>query len=198
MTLLLNTNRNYLALDLEMNQPSNKIIQVGITIGNAGQNPKDWLKKFWYLNPYEQITPEIEALTGINQFNVENEDTPLKDVAQELGDLIYKHNVFVNPVTWGVGDTQLLLKTFVDANIEFKHFGRRWVDVKSFHTFLNFAKGKSVTGGLKSVMGSYKLQCEGTAHRADVDAYNTLKLFFHLLERQSKLEALLIDSREIK
>jgi inhibitor of KinA sporulation pathway (predicted exonuclease) len=37
-------------------------------------------------------------------------------------------------------------------------------------------------------MARYKLQFVGKAHRADVDAFNTLRLFFAILERQRTLE----------
>jgi DNA polymerase III epsilon subunit-like protein len=197
MTVLLQKDKKYVSLDLEMNQPSNKIIQIGICIGSYDTPQKDWIKKYWYVNPQEPLNPEIIALTGITDFDVQNDNTPEDIIAQELSKLLRDNNVFVNPVTWGVGDAQLILKMFADLNIEFRHFGRRWIDVKTFHTFLQLGKGKSFTGGLKSVMGGYKLQLEGLAHRADVDAYNTLRLFFHLVERQSKLEALLQDSKNI-
>ncbi len=38
-------------------------------------------------------------------------------------------------------------------------------------------------------MARYKLQFVGKAHRADVDALNTLRLSFTILERQRLLEA---------
>jgi inhibitor of KinA sporulation pathway (predicted exonuclease) len=50
-----------------------------------------------------------------------------------------------------------------------------------------FANGKRPSGGLSSAMGVYKLQFEGKAHRADVDAYNTLRLFFEILKRQKQM-----------
>jgi inhibitor of KinA sporulation pathway (predicted exonuclease) len=43
-------------------------------------------------------------------------------------------------------------------------------------------------GGLSKAMGRYKMQFVGQAHRADVDAFNTLRLFFAILERQRILE----------
>jgi hypothetical protein len=46
-------------------------------------------------------------------------------------------------------------------------------------------------------MGYFKLHFKGKAHRADVDAANTLALFFNLLERQSKLENLLDTARAV-
>jgi hypothetical protein len=46
-------------------------------------------------------------------------------------------------------------------------------------------------------MGVFKLQFKGTAHRADVDAANTLALFFKLIERQRKMEFLIDDAKNI-
>jgi hypothetical protein len=47
-------------------------------------------------------------------------------------------------------------------------------------------------------MGYFKLHFKGKAHRADVDAANTLALFFALLERQSKLENILDSAKQIQ
>jgi hypothetical protein len=46
-------------------------------------------------------------------------------------------------------------------------------------------------------MGYFKLHFKGKAHRADVDAANTLALFFHLMERQAKLESILDSAKNI-
>jgi inhibitor of KinA sporulation pathway (predicted exonuclease) len=73
-------------------------------------------------------------------------------------------------------------------HVEFKKFGRREIDVKTLNTFLMISQDKSTTSSLKSAMGRFKMQFQGTPHRADVDASNTLALFFGLLRRQSKLE----------
>ena len=109
-------------------------------------------------------------------------------VARELGELIKEHKVFVNPVTWGGGDSSELLAEFSKNHADFPHFGRRWIDVKTWYTYLMLTKGKTPSGGLASAMGYFKLHFKGKAHRADVDAANTLALFFKLLERQDKLE----------
>jgi inhibitor of KinA sporulation pathway (predicted exonuclease) len=109
------------------------------------------------------------------------------DIGQELSRLIKEHDVFVNPVTWGGGDSTELKDEFVQNGIEFRHFGRRWIDVKTWYTLRLLANGKRPTGGLSSAMGVYKLQFEGQAHRADVDAYNTLRLFFEILKRQKQM-----------
>jgi len=111
--------------------------------------------------------------------------------AEELGELLREQEVFVNPVTWGGGDSADLLRTFAQAQIEFHHFGRRWIDVKTWTTLLSLARTRTATiqhGGLSKAMARYKLQFVGKAHRADIDALNTLRLFFAILERQRTLE----------
>ena len=118
-------------------------------------------------------------------------------VARELGELIKTHKCFVNPVTWGGGDSSELLTEFCKNHADFPHFGRRWIDVKTWYTYLMLTKGKNPSGGLASAMGQFKLHFKGKAHRADVDAANTLALFFKLLERQDKLENLLDTARQI-
>jgi DNA polymerase III epsilon subunit-like protein len=179
---------NFISLDLEFNQPSRKIIQIGVSIGNQTISEKDWIIKKWYVDPEESISPDIVALTGITESDISAHSSSIDDVAKELSGLITKYNCFVNPVTWGGGDSEMLLKLFESNNVKFPHFGRRHIDVKTIHTFINFAKNKNKSGGLASVMGQYKLQFIGKAHRADVDAYNTLRLYFALLNRQTAIE----------
>ena len=183
-------NRNFLALDLELNQPSNRIIQVGIAIGNALQSEEEYFIKKWYLDPFEPIAEHIVQLTGITDNDISTYAVSHEYMARELGELILANNCFVNPVTWGGGDSVELLTEIRDRNIEFPHFGRRWIDVKTFYTYLMLARGKNPSGGLGSAMGQFKLPFKGTAHRADIDALNTLRFFFALLERQESFETI--------
>lgn len=182
--------QRYVALDLEYNQPSGTIIQVGVAIGSASQNQQQYIVRRWNLQVDEPISEFITQLTGIT-----NEDCSggvnLAQCAQELGDLLREQEVFVNPVTWGGGDSADLLRAFTQAQIEFHHFGRRWIDVKTWTTLLSLARTRTATiqhGGLSKAMARHKLQFVGKAHRADIDAFNTLRLFFAILERQRTLE----------
>jgi len=190
--------QKYLALDLELNQPSGKIIQVGIAIGKADDRFENYLTKKWYIDPGEPISDFIIGLTGITDSDIRANSVSHETVARELGELIKEHNCFVNPVTWGGGDSVELLAEFSNRCVDFPHFGRRWVDVKTFYTLLMFAKNKKPSGGLASAMGAFKLQFKGTAHRADVDAANTLAFFHHLVHRQRSLEHLLSAAHDIK
>jgi inhibitor of KinA sporulation pathway (predicted exonuclease) len=189
----MNLDQKYLALDLELNNaqdgstPNPKIIQVGVAIGSARQDPKEWITKKWYVKINDPIYPFITDLTGITTQDIQQFGMTHYDIGQEISRLIKEHGVFVNPVTWGGGDSTELKDEFNQHGIEFRHFGRRWIDVKTWYTLRLLANGKRPAGGLSSAMGVYKLQFEGQAHRADVDAYNTLRLFFEILKRQKQM-----------
>jgi inhibitor of KinA sporulation pathway (predicted exonuclease) len=186
--------KNFLAIDLELNNneennlPERKIIQVGIAIGNINQKQSDYFTCKWYINPHEPIYPYITNLTGITDDDVLSQSVSHNQVALELTDLMDQYDCYVNPVTWGGGDCDELKKEFKDRHIDFKKFGRREIDVKTLNTFLMLAQDKNTTSSLKSAMGKFKMNFVGAPHRADVDASNTLALFFGLLRRQSKLE----------
>ena len=62
--------QKYLALDLELNQPSGKIIQVGIAIGRADDRFENYFTKKWYINPDEPIDQFIIDLTGITDSDI--------------------------------------------------------------------------------------------------------------------------------
>jgi inhibitor of KinA sporulation pathway (predicted exonuclease) len=187
---------NFIALDLELNQDEHvkvadpKIVQVGVCIGNRMQSEEEYLVKKWYVNISDPVYPFITKLTGITQEDIQTFGVSHSVIGKELRELINQYNVFVNPVTWGGGDSSELLNEFKQNNVNFPHFGRRWIDVKTMHVMRCFAMNKSPSGGLSSAMGQYKLQFEGNAHRADVDAFNTLRLFFRILERQSMYEGI--------
>ena len=183
---------NYISLDLELNNssdgstPNPKIIQVGISVGNL--NAGIILTREWLIDPGENIYPFITDLTGIKNSDIKEKSVSLEVVASELSSIINKYQCFVNPVTWGAGDVTCLIKEFKESNIHFPHFGRRELDVKQLFIFLMQAQNKSFKGGLSSAMHRFKLSFVGKPHRADIDAKNTLLLYFKILERQKQLE----------
>jgi hypothetical protein len=191
--------KRFLALDLELNQPSRKLIQVGVCLGHPLQSEEEYIVRRWYLDPAEPIAPEITALTGIDDATIAAHAVPIEQLATELGELLRATpDCFVNPVTWGSGDAEALLGLFREARVPFPHFGRRCIDVKTIHVALRLCMGRNANGGLSSAMGSHGLSFCGEAHRADVDAFNTLRFFFHLQARQRAMEWLLQLARSVR
>lgn len=187
---------NFVALDLEFNQPSQRIIQVGLSVGRRREPSSLYRRYQWIVNPGEPINPQIEQLTGIGDVDVADGMTLAEMSQAMLAVLALEGPYHLNPVVWGDGDTQALRMAFQAAGAPFP-FGRRSVDVKTWHTYLCFAQGNSAQGGLGTVMRRYGLPFEGDAHRADVDALNTLRLFNALLDRQERLHGLAHSAAEL-
>jgi len=186
-------NTPYISLDLELNPGPQgpEIIQVGVVIGSIEQPEPDWIVRSWYVKPLSgtPITQPITDLTGIGQDTIDCFGVDHATVGNELSDLIKSvPDLFVNPVTWGQGDATELLTEFRTNNVHFPHFGRRIIDVKTFHVLVELANGRSPSGGLRGSMGRHGMMFKGTPHRADADAFNTLRLFFHFLKRQESFE----------
>lgn len=187
---------NYLALDLELNtdgQQTHEICEIGIAIGNPSEIILTDSKVIKIHQPLFAKTTEI---TGITQDEIDN-GVDLNEAATWLTGLIKTYKPFTNPVTWGLGDSDELLQTFRNNQIDFPFFGRRVIDVKHFFLFIEAANGRALSGGLRSAMNKHKLKFLGTPHRAEADAMNTLRLFFHFLKRQRKLEEMIVMSKQL-
>lgn len=170
---------NILSLDLEMNQPSGKIIQIGYIIGNV--NTGDILEeKSLFVNPEEQLSDYIITLTGIKQNQVDD-GTTLKEAYDELKETFKQYDCFRNPITWGGGDSECL-RNQLNLDNEMFLFGRRWIDVKTLYVSYRVANGLSHQGGLAKAMTKMGLQFSGKKHNATCDAKNTFKMYLHMLK----------------
>ena len=96
----MNTQQNYLALDLEFNHDDqgqvSKIIQVGIAIGSISAI-EDIKTYKWYINPEEPIKPFITQLTGITDQDIQQYSVSHQQVATDIQNLVQEHKTFVNP-----------------------------------------------------------------------------------------------------
>jgi inhibitor of KinA sporulation pathway (predicted exonuclease) len=196
---------NYLALDLEMNSlegthEPGKIIQVGIVIGNLDSyvNKEKFIEKSWYVDPFEPIYPRITELTGITNDNAANESTFLEIIQDEIFQLMQQYECYPNPVVWGGGDANLFKKEAKEKFGYCKVFGHREIDIKTIHTFFKIVKNEKTNSTLKSTLNTYKLNFEGTQHRAVDDARNTLRLFFAMILKQKAIYNLINEASTLK
>lgn len=190
----------YFSIDLELNNKQDgttpKIIEVGVAFASPVR-PEEITRYNWYLDPQEPITPFITQLTGITDEIIKEKAVSHETVAEELGAIIQTWQCFPNPVVWGQCDAEELKAEFRERNIKFPFFGRRIFDVKTLCVFQQMVQGKSSGGGLRRCMNSYGLQFEGEPHRADIDAENTLRFFFYLLNSERKRQETIQQLKEL-
>jgi len=172
----------FTSLDLEMNQPSNTIIQIGAVVGNIRTG--EILEKLCInVHTDEILSPNVMKLTKIQQKDVNN-GMELIDAYKELRRIHMEHRSFTNPITWGGGDSALLFKQLKSKYTDFDSwpFGKRWIDVKTIFVGWRIANGEPLQGGLSRSMAKVNVIFKGQAHNAGWDAENTFNMFRKMLE----------------
>jgi inhibitor of KinA sporulation pathway (predicted exonuclease) len=172
----------FTSLDLELNQPSEKIISIGAVVGNI--NTGEILDRFHiFVNPQEELAPFITKLTKIEQSDVDSGVT-LIDAYTQLKAIHEKYGSFINPITWGGGDSQKIRKQLEKESYNLSDwcFGRRWIDAKTLFISWRLANGSQVQGGLAKAMTKVGLQFQGQKHNAEDDAKNTFRIYVKMLE----------------
>lgn len=173
----------FTALDLEMNQPSGTIIQIGAAVGNIETGEViETLSVI--INPKENLSESIVKLTGITQEQVDS-GAELREGYRQLIDLHKKHNSFINPITWGGGDSAELMDQLRKEDPSFDHqwgFGRRWIDAKTVYVSYRLATGQKIQSGLANSLTKVGLSFRGTKHNAKDDAVNTFYMYHELLK----------------
>jgi inhibitor of KinA sporulation pathway (predicted exonuclease) len=180
---------NFLSLDLELNQPSDKIIQIGAVVGDihSGEifEKFDRLVKIDEPLCLDEKICNIPKLTGITDEMLEKDGISLIDAYTDLAALHKKYQCFRNPIVWGGGDSKSLKEDLarlghhfssgfgVDKHLPMYCFGHRWLDVKSIYQVYCLMNNLPVQGGLAKSMTRLGLKFDGTKHNAMWDAYNT-------------------------
>lgn len=168
-----------MAIDCEMNQPSNKVIQVGAVVFDPSNGDViDTLRL--YVNPGEDLNPEIISFTRITQSLVDN-GMPVKDAYLKLKEWAAGHGVFCNPVVWGSGESNDSLILYTQADIKEDNFmGHRVIDIKTVCQVRSIMIKGDVGGGLAAYLGRIGRGWDithGEPHDALADAYNTMSAF---------------------
>jgi len=159
--------------DLEANQPSGKIIQIGGCIGRIDTG--EMIEEFnWYINPGEPISPYITELTGITQATIDVNGVSVNTAVAALEPLLQNRSCMRMPVVWGAGDLSALQKEItVPSSLKELH---RTLDIKVIHQMRMLAQSKSIRGGLAKALEINGLTFEGSEHNAVADAINTFRL----------------------
>jgi inhibitor of KinA sporulation pathway (predicted exonuclease) len=175
---------NFMAFDMEFNQPSNSIIQVGIGVYylQSGELLEEYMR---YIYQDEVINPEIIQLTGVKQEHVDG-GIDFDQLHKEIIELHNKYNCFRNPIVWGGGDSRALRNALgIDDKWEDDPyvFGRRELDAKTLFISWCMARDLNHKSGLAKSMTRLGMRFEGKKHDALDDAKNTFRIYRMLLKK---------------
>jgi DNA polymerase III epsilon subunit-like protein len=170
------------AVDLEMNQPSNKIIQVGAVCFQPDQGTI--IETFdRFVDPKEPIAAEIVTLTGISDDDVRNKPS-IAEISDEFSS--FKQRLQINPIgiVWGAGISNDIRKIYEEAGTE-TPFKSRVIDVKAVFQMLANVSGSKMRQkvGLAKACELLSLGWDakfGQLHNALADAYNTMRVYMFL------------------
>ncbi len=171
---------NVMTIDIEMNQPSRKVIQVGA----CAHEPKTGLllgKLDMFVNPNEKIEPFITQLTGIRDQDVANGLTIIQ-AYEELRVFSKKHKCFKNPLVWGSGVRNDSQAIWEETKLDGENFmGFRVLDVKTIYQSIKLYQNGSHGSSLQETCEKLGIGFEGSAHSALVDAINTFRVWHCLM-----------------
>ena len=178
---------NIVSLDLEMNQPSRKIIEIGYTIFN----PKSGMimTKSIFVNPQETLDPEIITLCNITQEQVDGGWTLNEAYNMMVAD-INRYQCFKNVMEWGTDHFELRKQLGLEwADYIFKV---RSLDVKSLFQMYTMSIPQTKTvAGLEKALKILGSSFDGVPHRAHVDSYNTMRVYQIITEKFRKFNEIL-------
>nr|BFD64817.1 hypothetical protein BdHM001_34980 [Bdellovibrio sp. HM001] len=178
----------FISIDLEMNQPSGKVIEIGAVIMDT--KTMSIVDTFQvYVNPGEPISQEITDLTGITDCKVRNGVSALEGY-NLLMDFHKRSNAFVNPVVWGSGESNDSLILYKQAQPGSQNgFGYRVMDCKTVYQALAASRNLRLCCGLQTAAKKIGIgwdETHGPPHRALADAYNTARVWIELVMRQKR------------
>jgi inhibitor of KinA sporulation pathway (predicted exonuclease) len=176
-----NNSSIYVSLDLEMNQPSGKIIEIGVTVADI-LSREILGKKHFFVNPEEQLSEYIIKLTTIKDEDVQQAKL-LPEAYEELCLFLSQFNHRKNIITWGGGDHYVLKEQLESYKRPFEWvFGYSYINAKTIFQCIMIANGKKYQGGLSTCLKKTGVNFKGTKHRAIDDSYNTMIIYFNLLD----------------
>jgi len=176
---------NLLAIDIELNQLNNspKIIEIG-AVAFKSHNGLIIDTFHTYVDPKEPITDFIVNLTGVTDEKVKGSPS-IKEAYFLLEEFHRKHKCFVNPVVWGSGVRNDSNSIWKEADVEEPNFmGFRVIDAKTLYQSLCLYQNSKVKSGLNGSCSRIGIGWDdkyGVSHGALADAYNTYRIWYHMI-----------------
>lgn len=171
-----------IAVDLELNQPSHKMIQIGAV---CFQPDKGLLVETFnqLIDPKEELSEEISALTGIKKESLLGK--PDAVAAAELFTQFKKrHQANSIGIVWGGALSNDIRHIYQETGLE-SPFDSRIIDVKAVFQML----ANATTSEMRQKAGLEKACLKvgigwddkfGAPHDALADAYNTYRIYMFL------------------
>lgn len=167
----------YIILDLEMEQPSDEIIEIGYVVGD--KMGRIFENESIYVKIEQPLSPYISELTGISDETLATFGIHKHEVAAKFNDIIQRHKVNPKALTWGAGDVRLLLQQYPEILLH-----NRYLDMKTLFQVEAIANNKTMKKGLFAAATLLNIpQEERKAHSAKDDAYITYLVFVHYVNK---------------
>lgn len=164
----------FIVLDLELNQPSRSIIQVGAVTLDL---QKETIKPFFdeIADPSEKLDTFITRLTGITEGNIKDAE-PLRDVLIRFWREFKEAGVANRIAAWGQ-DVEWIVEASRSIGVT-PPSNLQVYDFKQIVKFFRAARGESVRSGvgLVNVLESLDIPFDGQQHNAYDDARMTAEL----------------------
>ena len=181
------------ALDLEFNQPSKKVIQIGAVMADLANGSID--SGFsCFVNPNEPLDSGVAAMTGISQDVLERAPT-IEEAYTQMGDWLKPYELLrsLTPLVWGNGVTAVLCNAvglkFSDEEWYFSakpNNIKQFFALKSMHPMVygflaRFGMETMLVGSLEASVAKFGLAFEGQPNNPMYRAANIFKLYRALI-----------------
>ena len=180
---MFNLKTDLIVFDLELNQPSNSIIEIGAVILNRHGKLADCAFQTYVSLHKERLNPEITELTGITEGKLLHAPD-IWEAVKSFRDwgLSYRSSN-LTLACWGP-DVWMLQQQCEKWGINFP-FRRSWLDIKTFAHFQNaFREQMPKKGGLGKTANFINVPVHEPRHRALNDAITTARVAEELIRRQ--------------
>jgi inhibitor of KinA sporulation pathway (predicted exonuclease) len=170
------------AVDLEMNQPSGRIIQIGAVCFHPENGfVVDTFNQL--VNPDEVISDQIIALTRISNERVIGQPN-IQNAASAFSSFKKKHQINPIGIVWGAGTSNDVEKIYRESGLQ-SPFKSRIIDVKGVYQMLANASSATMrqNSGLLRACENMKIGWDdqyGEPHDALADAWNTMRMYLFL------------------